>query len=100
MARRRSARAEAYADDCFVSADHGGTDRTYLIQTIAQAMADAKMDALSYIDGWIDSALCMNLTPDARAILSDMRVHVLAASARLASGERMEATTPLAEAAK
>ncbi len=63
------------------------------------AAAAAAMEALRYIDGWIDNkcAVYPTMLPAARGILADMRVHIRAALARLERGERLEATTPVGD---
>lgn len=56
------------------------------------------LEALKYIDGWIDNKLAMNLVPAARWALEDeMRVHIRAAIERLENGKHLHATTPVGD---
>jgi hypothetical protein len=73
-------------------------------QWVSDETCQPRIEALKYIDGWIDNKLAMHQPPmmmlhdAARGILDEMRVHIRAAIARLERGGRMEATTPLADA--
>lgn len=56
------------------------------------------LEALKYIDGWIDNKLAMNIVPAARWALEDeMRVHIRAAIERLENGGQLRATTPVGD---
>jgi hypothetical protein len=113
MMRSAKEAAERRVDDCFwlVIAIAGFAtwatselkmlrDPTYqlLAKHLLPAMkTDAKIEALRYIDGWIDNKKSMPLVAAAGAILDDMRTHVRAAIERLLCGGALEATTPLGD---
>jgi len=60
------------------------------------ALKEAHLEALRYIDGWIENKFCQpNLAPAARGILEDMRVHIRAAISRVEAGEGLRLKTPL-----